>query len=215
MLKKEPKQARSEQMVSCILAGATRVLNAVPLANATTNRIAEVAGVSVGSLYQYFDGKESIGICLVEKHLEETVSLLRDARIGSQGYSAMRRMRMSFIEVLRDHRRGQTLHRSLIGVAKTSKFSSAATDHIDRIIDELAQVLREERPEACEDRIKLCATLSHQNATLLVHSAVCDSGLDKDSLVIDHFDALNAANLKSLDADMKSRRRRVRARAAP
>ncbi|WP_315834693.1 TetR family transcriptional regulator [Bradyrhizobium prioriisuperbiae] len=38
-----------------ILEGETRVLNTVPLALATTNRIAEVAGVGIGSLYQYFD----------------------------------------------------------------------------------------------------------------------------------------------------------------
>ena len=49
MLRKAPKQARAEEMVACILAGATRVLRSTRLADATTNRIAEVAGVSVGS----------------------------------------------------------------------------------------------------------------------------------------------------------------------
>src|SRR5262245_8855560 len=60
MLRKAPKQARSEEMVSCILAGATRILRSTRLADATTNRIAEVAGVSVGSVYQYFGSKQSI-----------------------------------------------------------------------------------------------------------------------------------------------------------
>ena len=50
MLRKVPKQSRSEEMVSCILAGATRVLRRTPLASTTTNHIAEVAGVSVGSV---------------------------------------------------------------------------------------------------------------------------------------------------------------------
>src|ERR1700756_4969875 len=113
MLKKVPKQARSEHMVACILAGATRVLSTVPLAEATTNRIAEVAGVSIGSLYQYFDSKDSIALCLLRQHLDHTVDLLRDTRIASRGCRFEERMRVSFVEVLRDHRSQPMLHLNL------------------------------------------------------------------------------------------------------
>ncbi|HVK75260.1 MAG TPA: TetR/AcrR family transcriptional regulator [Kofleriaceae bacterium] len=53
------------------MAAATRVLTKVGYDDATTNRIAEAAGVSVGSLYQYFPNKEAIVGALIERHDDE------------------------------------------------------------------------------------------------------------------------------------------------
>src|SRR5262249_4927597 len=45
----------------------------------STNRIAEAAGVSVGSLYQYFPSKEALVAALLERHIEEMAAVLREA----------------------------------------------------------------------------------------------------------------------------------------
>lgn len=58
--RKEPRQARSERLVAIILEAAIRVLARDGAQRFTTARVAETAGVSVGSLYQYFPNKESI-----------------------------------------------------------------------------------------------------------------------------------------------------------
>ena len=50
--RKAPRQPRSAATVAAILQAATRVLSRESLAGFNTNRVAEVAGVSVGSLYQ-------------------------------------------------------------------------------------------------------------------------------------------------------------------
>jgi AcrR family transcriptional regulator len=55
-----PVQARSTQLVADILEAAVRVLEREGAARFTTIRVAEMAGVSVGSLYQYFPNKQSI-----------------------------------------------------------------------------------------------------------------------------------------------------------
>jgi AcrR family transcriptional regulator len=55
-----PLQARSQAMVERILDGATQVLKSTGYGSMTTNRVAEVAGVSIGSLYRYFADKEEI-----------------------------------------------------------------------------------------------------------------------------------------------------------
>jgi len=200
MLKKIPKQTRSEQMVDCILAGATRVLNSVPLAQATTNRIAEVAGVSIGSLYQYFDCKEAIALCLLQQHLDVTVAVLRDSRIASRGCRLEERMRTPFVEILRDHRSQKMLHLNLMGLSQCDEVpASRLREGIDRMIDEIALALAEERPEARPDEIRLCATLRHQSSTLLVHSAIRDPSLESDRVVMDYFDTLSAANMVLLD----------------
>jgi AcrR family transcriptional regulator len=63
-------------MVEAILQGGARVLVRDGYDRASTNRIAEAAGVSVGSLYQYFPSKEAIVAALIDRHLEKVVGLV-------------------------------------------------------------------------------------------------------------------------------------------
>jgi AcrR family transcriptional regulator len=58
--RKQPRQARSTRLVADILEAAARVLAKEGAPRFTTARVAEAAGVSVGSLYQYFPSKEAI-----------------------------------------------------------------------------------------------------------------------------------------------------------
>jgi len=58
--RKQPKQARSQTTVEAILEATARILAAEGRARLSTNRVAEVAGVSVGSLYQYFPNKDAL-----------------------------------------------------------------------------------------------------------------------------------------------------------
>ena len=68
--RKMPKQQRSKDTVDVILAATARVLVKEGFDRASTNRIAEQAGVSIGSLYQYFPSKEALVAALVERHIE-------------------------------------------------------------------------------------------------------------------------------------------------
>lgn len=56
-MRKEPRQARSRATVEIIVRAGARVLGDRGWAGFTTNQVAEVAGVSIGSLYQYFPDK--------------------------------------------------------------------------------------------------------------------------------------------------------------
>jgi AcrR family transcriptional regulator len=69
-MRKQPSQSRSAAIVDAILGATTRLLPLLGAEKVSTNRIAEVAGISVGSLYQYFQNRESILIRLIEKDLE-------------------------------------------------------------------------------------------------------------------------------------------------
>ena len=66
--RRTPAQARSQHTVDCVLEGAARVFRREGFA-ATTNRIASEAGVSIGSLYEYFPNKEALLLALAERHL--------------------------------------------------------------------------------------------------------------------------------------------------
>ncbi|WP_157215895.1 TetR family transcriptional regulator [Flavisphingomonas formosensis] len=76
--RKGPKQARSAQLVADILAAAVQVLEKEGAQRFTTARVAERAGVSVGSLYQYFPNKAAILFRLQADEWRETGALLRD-----------------------------------------------------------------------------------------------------------------------------------------
>ena len=76
--RKKPIQARSIESVRSILEAATQVFEKYGYAHGTTNRIAKRAGVSIGTLYQYFPSKEAVAVALLERHLAEGQRQLND-----------------------------------------------------------------------------------------------------------------------------------------
>ena len=83
--RKQPKQARSNELVAAVLEAAVQVLAKEGAQRFTTARVAEKAGVSVGSLYQYFPNKAAILFRLQSDEWRQTTQLLRaileDARL--------------------------------------------------------------------------------------------------------------------------------------
>ena len=76
--RKQPVQARSRTMVESILRATARILIRQSYAELTTNAVAEEAGASVGSLYQYFPSKESLVAALLERHLDRRLTLVHN-----------------------------------------------------------------------------------------------------------------------------------------
>lgn len=75
--RKQPKQARSSGLVATILEAAAQVLAKEGAHRFTTARVAEKAGVSIGSLYQYFPNKAAILFRLQSDEWRQTTDLLR------------------------------------------------------------------------------------------------------------------------------------------
>ncbi len=76
--RKQPKQARSTGLVAAILEAAVQVLAKQGAQRFTTARVAEKAGVSIGSLYQYFPNKAAILFRLQSDEWRQTTAMLRD-----------------------------------------------------------------------------------------------------------------------------------------
>ncbi|MFP7675819.1 TetR/AcrR family transcriptional regulator [Marivita sp. S0852] len=72
------RQARSRHTVETILEGATRILVERGWAGFTTNAVAERAGVSIGSLYEYFSCKGDLVDAIVDRHLSRAEQIVAD-----------------------------------------------------------------------------------------------------------------------------------------
>jgi AcrR family transcriptional regulator len=87
--RKAPRQARSAETVRVVLEAAARILERGGLGGMTTNAVAECAGVSIGSLYQYFSGKDALIGALI---VRETSILIEDwetSLAASSGWAAL------------------------------------------------------------------------------------------------------------------------------
>lgn len=69
--RRRPRQRRAQQTVDAVLDAVVRVLKREGFSAVTTNRIAEVAGVSIGSVYQYFRDKRAIFVALHQRHIDQ------------------------------------------------------------------------------------------------------------------------------------------------
>ncbi|KUI40894.1 TetR family transcriptional regulator [Mycobacterium sp. GA-1199] len=110
--RKRPRQNRSRDTVEVLLEAAAQVFNREGL-KATTNRIADRAGVSIGSLYQYFPNKHALIRALAERHVNEARARM-DAvfkRLRDEEPPFEESMRMILEAVVDLHRDRPGLHR--------------------------------------------------------------------------------------------------------
>ena len=97
-----PKQARSRALVDAMLTATARVLMASDPEAMTTNEVARVAGVSIGSLYQYFPSKEALLAALLERELDADLTLARDL-LGQHQDTPLRDALALFLDALIVH----------------------------------------------------------------------------------------------------------------
>jgi AcrR family transcriptional regulator len=77
--RKQPLQDRARTTVEAIVEAAAQLISAHGLESFNTNAVADRAGVSIGSLYQYFPNKDAIMAALIRRTQEERASALRSA----------------------------------------------------------------------------------------------------------------------------------------
>jgi AcrR family transcriptional regulator len=96
--RKSPRQARSTDTVETILAAAARVLERESLAGFNTNRVAEVAGVSVGSLYQYFPNKSALVAALIDRH-ESALAASIESCVSTHQDRSLREALLALVDI--------------------------------------------------------------------------------------------------------------------
>jgi AcrR family transcriptional regulator len=143
--RRKAKQERSRQTVQALLEAAARVLEVHGYAAATTNRIAECAGASVGTLYEYFPNKEAIYEALIELEIARLVAAVQRTDIdpGAPLHDTLRRVLLSAMAAIRH---GPDFIRSLEQVpgAVFRRHLAGARQSVIGFVRQLLEVRRQE-----------------------------------------------------------------------
>jgi AcrR family transcriptional regulator len=100
-VRRTPRQRRARQTVEAILEAVVRVVKREGIQAVNTNRVAEVAGVSIGSVYQYFPDKRAMFVALHRQHIEE-IDRLINRTIVECGQSSLEGMIRGVFEAMVD-----------------------------------------------------------------------------------------------------------------
>ena len=111
--RKSALQKRSRATVNALLEATARILVREGFDKASTNRIAEVAGVSVGSLYQYFPSKEALVAALIDRHDQEVMRAVQDELAEAVNLPMEQAVRKLVAVAVKAHRIDPKLHRVL------------------------------------------------------------------------------------------------------
>ncbi|EPL6456962.1 MULTISPECIES: TetR/AcrR family transcriptional regulator [Providencia] len=114
VMRKSPKQQRSQVTVEIIVEAGARVLAHKGWANFTTNEVARTAGVSIGSLYQYFPNNLAIAEAIRKRHLDEILRVLPDIKEQEEPVSLEQHIGQLIDGLIALHSTNQNLHRILI-----------------------------------------------------------------------------------------------------
>ena len=140
--RKQPRQARSRALVEAILDATERVLAQEGPEEATTTRVAEVAGVSVGSLYQYFPSREALLAAVIERRVErdEQEFAGRMQALGDASLATLIRAGTAYLVEV--YRREPELYRTMVGemdrVAREQRVQAMIDDAVTRTVEMLA-----------------------------------------------------------------------------
>ncbi|AKU24865.1 hypothetical protein ACZ75_12525 [Massilia sp. NR 4-1] len=173
--RKMPRQARSQHMVETILEATACVLAERGYAGTNTNVVAERAGVSVGSVYQYFPNKDSLITALHERHASQMYAVV-DKVLDGAGAGGLRARLADMVRALLEaHRVEPELHKVL---EKEFPFFDAPhdTSPADHSFFRRVRELLETHADEIAPRNRDLATwIVLRTLETLVHAAVIDA----------------------------------------
>jgi len=166
--RKIPGQARSQETVNVILEASARILESDGLRGFNTNAIAAKAGVSVGSLYQYFPNKDAIMLALIGSYEEELQKAVFEAIQAGRGQELKRRLRLLARALVRAHYSRSRLNRAL--EAEEERLGSGADD--DAFHAMVLQLLQDHKGE-----MAVPVSAAMERVVIAILRAVVDLGL--------------------------------------
>ena len=137
--RREPRQDRALQKVDLIFEAANRLLETVEIADLTTNAIAAKAGISIGTLYQYFDDKNAILDALTNRELKGLSARMLEAMNQATVRSPEERVRSLIGAVFATFGGRRRVHRLILENALLQRRNTKLSPVIGAISRELSR----------------------------------------------------------------------------
>lgn len=170
--RKSPRQGRAKVTVDAILEATERVLADKGLEATTTTEVADIAGVSVGTLYQYFPNKQALVAAVIEARLDGDLAAIDAAFERARGMS----LRAGLLELARVQ--GQLyggepeLYREMVAALAELERARRVEAIIEHTIAGLAELLALRRDEHDHGDPQLAAWLLVHNGVQMMRAAV-------------------------------------------
>jgi AcrR family transcriptional regulator len=181
----QPRQLRSKVTVGLILDAAIRIFEKEGAEAATTSRIAEVAGVSVGTLYQYFGNRDAILDALQDREFERAANMMQ--RVLSEASTASPRLvaRSVVEELLALYRAAPALHRVLAVEALRVTPAERVLAFDLRVVGMIKNFLLLDRSSIRRAQIDAAAFVVYHSvrATMLAYLLESPAGVDDATLL--------------------------------
>ncbi|MGA9522294.1 MAG: TetR/AcrR family transcriptional regulator [Myxococcaceae bacterium] len=170
--RKLPRQDRAKATVDAILKATARILVKEGYEATSTNRVALAAGVSVGSLYQYFPSKEALILAVMERHVDAILGRLQSRLIELIDEPLEKVARELVHELIEAHRVNPKLHQVLIQqVPRMGKLT--CLDEVDhRLAQLVCAYLTAHRDEVDVENPELTAYVIVKAAEAVTHSVI-------------------------------------------
>ncbi|MES2089322.1 MAG: TetR/AcrR family transcriptional regulator [Pseudomonadota bacterium] len=170
--RKQPRQARSRATVDAILNAAARILVKEGYEAASTNRVAQVAGVSVGSLYQYFPSKASLVTALRLRHANEMRTLLL-AHAATGCTTTLKQSLQTLVHAaIQAHTADPKLHRVLSEEVPQPRLNGGRADFEADYLAMTKALLQSHQSALRPLNLDLACLLLHRMADALIHEIV-------------------------------------------
>lgn len=165
-------QERSRATVDALVEATARILVKEGFDKASTNRIAEVAGVSVGSLYQYFPSKEALVAAVIERHQQEIMQTVRGELAEVLAQPVEKAVRKLVAVAVKAHRVDPKLHRVLAEqIPRVGKLEKLETFNRENYTL-FRTYLESHRDELRVDDLELASFVCVTSIEALTHNAV-------------------------------------------
>lgn len=176
--RKHASQDRSRATVDALVEATARILVKDGFDKASTNRIAEAAGVSVGSLYQYFPGKEALVAAVMARHNRDLMAVARRALAETADLPLAEAAHRLVAAAIAAHRVDPGLHRVLAEqTPRTGALADAETFNSD-YYDLFRAYLQRHRDELRAVDLDTAAFVCVTSIEALTHMAVLHRDLD-------------------------------------
>lgn len=176
--RKLPVQARSKALVDAIAEACLRILDKEGEEALTVNRIAEVSGATVGSIYQYFPNKESMTAAVYERLLDQESEQLFAMREQLRGLPLEALLRQVLANMLRVEQRLHSLSRAFHARYRSALhlglWHAPQPSRQEFINTTWLPLLQMHESEVQTDNLQLAAYLLGQGLREIIHSAVQD-----------------------------------------